>query len=302
MITEILRCLLPGKLLGIMHDYKQVFFLLMPYLHNHQDFPKKSALENHVIFRMDDIQDYWVQVAQHAIMNLFITKNQKLSLGLIMGNIGRDSELIEKVGEGNHKGLFELCLHGWSHVIYPKLDEREQERSLLNANEKMRHLFGVSSSVFIVPYGLFDKNTVKVMSDIGLRILSANGSAEYDFNKNKSTYVTRGKSNYDKAYQMIGNHAIYHIPTTLPFRLYLRGKRVEIPVEKLLNRIFINVARNGYSVVALHPQDFVHLDKKGNFTNVLHEKAVKSISQLIDSILSKNLVISSFSGITETRF
>ena len=45
-----------------------------------------------VIFRMDDIQDFWIEQGQIAPMNLFISKNQSLSLGLIMHNIGNDSK------------------------------------------------------------------------------------------------------------------------------------------------------------------------------------------------------------------
>jgi peptidoglycan/xylan/chitin deacetylase (PgdA/CDA1 family) len=301
MIAEIFWYILPGKLLGILHDYKQIFLLLMPHKLIHKDFPKNRSLENYVIFRMDDVQDYWVQAAQHAIMDLFISKNQNLSLGLVMNSIGNDSELIEKIREGNRKGLFELCLHGWDHVVYPNIDEEEQEDSLLNANEKMRTLFGSTSSIFIAPYGLFDGSTVKIMSNIGLRILSANSSAEYSFNKNKSTYVTKEKMNLNKAYQIIHNHTIYHIPTTVPFKLVLRGNWVEVPIKNIIDQIIMNVTKYGYAVVAFHPQEFVHLDKNGNFTNIVKKRNIKSFSQLIDSLLSMNLCISSFSGITETK-
>ena len=93
-----------------------------------------------VIFRMDDVQDYWIEPAQIAPMNLFISKNQSLSLGLIMHTVGNDSKIINKVGEGYHKGLFELALHGWDHIDYSKLTEQEQQYSLQKANEKMKTL------------------------------------------------------------------------------------------------------------------------------------------------------------------
>jgi peptidoglycan/xylan/chitin deacetylase (PgdA/CDA1 family) len=299
MISEIFWHLLPGKLLGIMHDYKQVFFLIMPHKHITHDFLKNQSLENCVVFRMDDIQDHWVQAAQHALMDLFISKNVNLSIGLIMNNIGNDSRLIEKVREGSRKRLFELCLHGWDHVNYPKLDEKEQQQSLLDANKKMRNLFGISSSVFIAPYGLFDKGTLKIMNNIGLRILSANSSEEYSFNKNKSTYVTKEKSKLNKTYHLMSDNGVYHIPTTVPFKLHLRGRWVEVSPENIMDQVIINVAKYGYAVVAFHPQEFVHLDKNGNFTNTVQERNIRSISQLIDSLLSKKFRISSFSEITK---
>ena len=68
---------------------------------------------NCVVFRFDDIQDYYHRSAQLAIMNEFIHKNQSLSLGLIMHIFGNDSEVKDKVIEGFASGLFELDLHGW---------------------------------------------------------------------------------------------------------------------------------------------------------------------------------------------
>jgi peptidoglycan/xylan/chitin deacetylase (PgdA/CDA1 family) len=301
MISERLWNVLPGRLLGIIHDYKQVFFLLMPHIHIRQNFFRDHALGNYVIFRMDDIQDYWLQTAQLALMDLFIKRNQNLSLGLVMNSIGNDTKLIEKVKEGSSRRLFELCLHGWDHLDYTKLNEEEQEHSLLKASGKMATLFGGSSSVFIAPYGLFDKNVIKAMKNIGLRILSANGSAEYSFDKNKSTYLAEGRMNPTKENQVTHNHTIYHLPTTLPFKLYLKGKRFEIPIENALNCIIANIARYGYAVVVFHPQDFVQIDRDGNFTDILQQKDIKIVSHLIDSLLSRNIRMTSFAGITETR-
>jgi hypothetical protein len=42
---------------------------------------------NCVVFRMDDIQDYWVKPGHLAAMNQFIDRNQSLTLGIIMNDI-----------------------------------------------------------------------------------------------------------------------------------------------------------------------------------------------------------------------
>jgi peptidoglycan/xylan/chitin deacetylase (PgdA/CDA1 family) len=301
MIAEIRWNFLPGRLLGIIHDYKQVFFLLMPHIHIQKNFLRDRALGNYVIFRMDDVQDYWVQSAQLALMDLFISRNQNLSLGLVMNSIGNDLKIIDKVKEGTNRELFELCLHGWNHLDYTKLDGEEQECSLLKANEKMTDLFGHPSSVFIAPYGLFDINVLKAMENTGIRILSANKSAEYRFDKKNSTYLANKSMNITKTNQETNGRSIYHLPTTLPFKFHLKGKRIGIPIENALNCILTDVARYGYAVVVFHPQDFVQIDKDGNFTDILLEKDIKIVSQLIDLLLSRNIQITSFCGITETR-
>jgi peptidoglycan/xylan/chitin deacetylase (PgdA/CDA1 family) len=299
MMIERLQNLLPGKLLSIIHDYKQVFFLLVPLIHIRQDPLRDHSPDGYVIFRMDDVSDYWVKAAQVALMDLFITRNQNLSLGLVMNSIGNDTKLVEKVKEGSSKELFELCLHGWNHLDYTKLSEKQQELSLLKANEKMMALFGHSSSVFIAPYGLFDMNGIEAMKNTGLKILSANGSAEYSFDKNKSTYVAKRRIGVTKKNQATKNNTIYHLPTTVPFKLYLKGRRFDISVNNVLKCIMANVARYGYAVVVFHPQDFVEMDRDGNFTNNLQEKDIKTVSQLIDSLLSTNVRMTSFSRLIQ---
>ncbi len=87
-----------------------------------------SAVENDdkticncVVFRLDDVQDNTFRSGQIATMELFLSKNQTLSLGLIMDLIGNDSSVLDKVQEGVSKGLFELAVHGWDHTDYTKL-------------------------------------------------------------------------------------------------------------------------------------------------------------------------------------
>ena len=84
-----------------------------------------KPLCNCVVFRMDDIQDYWIEPGQLTPMNLFMSKNQNLSLGVIMHVIGNDSKIVDKIREGSHKGLFELALHGWDHVDYTNMSENK---------------------------------------------------------------------------------------------------------------------------------------------------------------------------------
>jgi hypothetical protein len=97
---------------------------------------------NCVVFRMDDVQDYWVKAGQLAVMEQFASRNQSLTVGIIMNSIGNDSEIVNKVKQENERGLFELAVHGWNHIDYTKLSEEEQRNSLYDSNRKMNALFG----------------------------------------------------------------------------------------------------------------------------------------------------------------
>lgn len=103
---------------------------------------------NCVVFRLDDVQDDFVDSAQVAAMNIFIERNQSLFLGIIMNDIGKDLRITGKVGEGSQIGLFEMGIHGWDHIDCTNLSESEQRVSLSMANEKMNSIFGNTSDIF----------------------------------------------------------------------------------------------------------------------------------------------------------
>jgi peptidoglycan/xylan/chitin deacetylase (PgdA/CDA1 family)/3D (Asp-Asp-Asp) domain-containing protein len=264
---------------------KMVCFVIEPNIINNN---RNITPCNCVIFRMDDIQDYWLEQGQLAPMDLFISKNQSLSLGLIMHAIGNDSKIINKVREGYQKGLFELALHGWDHIDYSQLSEQKQHDSLQNANEKMRYLFGTTSRIFIPPLDPFNNDTLKATGQLGLQILS---SVEYEdnyFDHNNSIFVADGKTP--------NNGTIYHVPGTILFKDYVNGSWVTNPINKILNALSANIKKYGYGVVVLHPQDFV---KSGIYNekliDILDQNETKELSSLVNLLLSKNIHIVSFS-------
>lgn len=247
---------------------------------------------NCVVFRMDDIQDHWIKDGQITPMNMFISRNQTLSLGLIMNQTGEDLDIINTIRNGIYKGLFELAIHGWDHREYTTLNEKEQRNSIHSANEKMKLLFGNTSYVFIPPHSLFNNATLSVMSQLGLGIISSDLGTEDNFDQKRSIYNANIKPD-NRSQQKV-----FHLPATISFNDYTgNSQRVKNSIENILGNVSKNIETYGYSIILLHPQDFMKLDMKGNLTDMLDENEIKDLSHLIDSILSRNIDITSFSKI-----
>jgi peptidoglycan/xylan/chitin deacetylase (PgdA/CDA1 family) len=267
--------------------------------------PRASC--NCVVFRMDDVQDYFVSVAQVAAMNIFVSKGQPLSLGLIMNSIGNDSSIINKVSEGYKKGLFELGLHGWDHVDYTKMSEDEQRISLLNANEKMQRLFGNKSDVFISPYGYFNNNTLEAMNELGIGILSATIYSEINIDRGRSVfnYSAQMTKGLDDVSEKINNnisltHLLpFHVPSLISYKDYENGRPIKNPISSIIDGVEENVEKYGYSVIVFHPQDFAYADVNGRIVNddSLNATEINEFSQLIDTLLSKNMSFTTLSEI-----
>jgi peptidoglycan/xylan/chitin deacetylase (PgdA/CDA1 family)/3D (Asp-Asp-Asp) domain-containing protein len=242
---------------------------------------------------MDDVQDNRIRFAQLDLMNVFLSKKLDLTLGLIMNDIGNDSYIVDKVNDGLHKGLFELAVHGWNHIDYSKLSEQDQKNTILQALEKMNGLFGVRSNIFIPPYDLFNRSTIKAMNGTNIRILSSALWEENDFDSGKDVFATGMKIQNNTA------NAIYHLPETISFDDYT-GNNDEHTInsnQDILGNVTNNISTNGYAVIVLHPQDFVKLDQKGEVTNVADENRKKDLLNLIDLLLSNNIHITSFDNV-----
>ena len=261
---------------------------------------------NCIVFRMDDIQDYWLNEVQKAVMNLFLNKSQTISLGLIMNSIGNDSKIIESVKEGVDRDLFELSLHGWNHTEYVNLTKQEQQDSLIKSNNKMNHLFERKSSTFIPPLSVFNNDTLRAMADAGLSIISSDIPEETKFNDGRSIFIAKNLENSNSSNLIENqnglNQSMYHLPATIFFKDYEKGKWIKTPNDEIISNSTKNIENYGYSIIVLHPQDFALTSNKTsplNFTyvNTVNTTEIGDISKLIDSILREKIRITGFDQI-----
>jgi len=248
---------------------------------------------NCVVFRMDDIQDYWIKSGQLAAMDQFISRNQSATLGIIMRDTGNDSEIVNKVKQGKDSGLFELAVHGWNHTEYTKLSDEDQKNSLYDANRKMSSLFGNASEIFIPPYNAFNEETINAMKQVDdMKILNANESSfdelELKGYNEESPTLSPMPTQPKK---------IFYIPATISFKDYYGGEYIRNSVQDIFKNVTESINAYGFAVIIIHPQDFMQIDANGNLTDVLDENQIRDLSGLIDLILSNNIHLGSFAEI-----
>ncbi|MEM3172604.1 polysaccharide deacetylase family protein [Nitrososphaera sp.] len=248
---------------------------------------------NCVIFRFDDIQDDFVQPAQLAVMDLFLLKNQSLSLGLIMGRLGDNDMIVDKILEGSSRGIFELSNHSWTHENHSTLTKAEQLNSIQQANDKMAEMFGDRSDVFIAPYNRFNSETLDVMKEVGMKIISS----ETDLDK-YPYFLSSGDTSQDPSEDE--EEKVHHIPATTAFRTKEDAEPgsikefTKVPVEQIMREIDSSIASYGYAVVMMHPQDFVRIEE-GRYTKIPDERELVDLARLMDLVQAKGYQISTFS-------
>jgi Polysaccharide deacetylase len=248
---------------------------------------------NCVVFRMDNVQDYWVRAGQLAAMNQFIFRNQSVTLGIIMDSMGDDSEIINKIKQGSDSGLFELATQGWAFTDYTKLSQEQQRNSLSDSNRKMIELFGNASQIFIPPYGSFNNDTINAMKQVDVKILTGNMSSfdqlELKGNNNESETMLSSSMQSEN---------ISYIPATISFKDYHGGAYTRTSIQSIFNNVTQSIGAYGYAVIAIQPQDFMQIDANGDPTDVVDENQISDLSRLIDFMLSNNIRVGSFSELT----
>jgi peptidoglycan/xylan/chitin deacetylase (PgdA/CDA1 family) len=238
--------------------------LLLPLSASAQTAPAATKC-NCVIFRYDDIQDFWIEDAQIKSLDILLKSNMSVSVGIIMNSTGDDPVIVDKVQEGITKGLFEPAIHGWSHIDYTTLTEEEQIATIRDAQEKMMYLFGDSSNVFIPPYNKFNFETIKAVREAGLHIISGRGNEGI-----------QGRSEFGD---------IVHMPQTIEFANHEDRTAKKIPLTQIMAAVDKAIAADGYAVIVLHPQDFVvNFAQNSDATN---PKELQELSSLIQMVKEK---------------
>ena len=262
----------------------------------------KAANINSVIFRLDDIPydspiyDQARIDLDLAVMEVFIKKNQNVTLGLVASYLDLHPNLVDYIIRGSDKGIFELALHGWDHSDYSKLSKTDQEFALLNAMSKIQDLFGYQSKIFIPPYNKFNRLTISVLKKLGIKILSSSLYSDYH-----SAYVTsQSRKNKGK------ENPLFHFPEMVSFETFQGSRPIPVPLKQLVKNVENKISKYGYAIITIHPQDFVKfVDAKSTEANlkesVLDVEQIKQLDSLLQIILDKQIKITNFCKILDPR-
>ncbi|AIF83549.1 putative xylanase/chitin deacetylase [Candidatus Nitrososphaera evergladensis SR1] len=256
---------------------------------------------NCVIFRIDDIQDYWINSVQVALMDQFINRNVNATFGIIMNFVGNDPLVVSKVREGHSSNLFELDLHGWNHVDYSQLSLQDQKNTLEMANQKLQDIWGRKSNIFIPPYNAYNVNTLNATSQLGLKIISSEFDQElpsiYDPDNPNSpnNKIYKAATGFDIKDQF----GVYHLPQEVGFYTYDSEPPTKTPLSLIESRIDDAIASYGYVVITLHPQDFAVKNAQGVPSNAADQNELNDLNTLIDYAQGKQYKITTFSSVTK---
>lgn len=237
-----------------------------------------------VAFRLDDIQDYYLNDVQIEIINTFQEKNASLTIGIIGNYFGEDARLVTYIHAIllSSSTTIEVANHGWNHEDFTLVQKQQQSELMKRTNDKIIQTLGAKSVSFIAPFNAINKDTLLAMQENNLRFVSAN--------------VTRDPPPY-----LLEDQILYHLPGTT-FTGNLNDNDTAW-FNKSHTETFADIQENldsyGFAVVMLHPQEYAVRDGL-NFQNKADLYQIKELDLLIDKIRDSGVTIVTMPEIIES--
>jgi peptidoglycan/xylan/chitin deacetylase (PgdA/CDA1 family) len=229
---------------------------------------------NCVAFRLDDIQDFFLNNAQMEILRLFAQKNASLTIGIIAGVFGTDQKLVNLVTDGIHSNQYDLeaANHSWIHHDMTTMKKDAQKDDILKANQKIYDVLGTRPVTFIPPENLFNNDTIN--------ILQTNNFTHISYHASTTTPPPFKKSTF------------YHFPAVTQISMLQQQESFwqAQSVNKTFEGIQDGLFNYGYAVVMVNPHEFsTYID--GFYENKVNQTQLKQLGLLVDKVKAEGYKI-----------
>ena len=225
---------------------------------------------NCVVFRLDNVQDYWLDDVQIKIIDSFDNKGAGITVGIIGKAFGNDTKLVNYLKSKIDNS--DIAIGGWSFEDYTTLTKDQQSDLLQQSKTKISNMLGVTPTVFIPPYGKINNDTLYSSSSNNIKIISGSPiSISPDLAANISSY-----------------------PANIFSGVIAQNTNQSMLNEKILSSIKDTMHASGYAIVTLNFQYYAQ-DNGTVKTNVPDMQKIQDLQSLIDSIRSNGYHITTIS-------
>ncbi len=251
-----------------------------------------------VIFRLDDWQSGWMENIQKSVIDVFIEKQQKLSLGVI----GKTIPLLELYlysddkNQWNHSfarytrdllnseaQLLEIYNHGWdSELSYQTASLETQIEHIKKTNDVCQKYFG-------------EKHRPKTFApheNIFHPRLTLEACQVNDINVLSGRLWEQPPDSDPKPLEALPLYA----PVVSATSAYLiqdetHGKTNGVPAEITLYQIENQISHYGFACCMLHPQEFANPD------GTVNQRQIEELKKVIEDVSNQELTIAWFSDL-----
>ncbi len=231
---------------------------------------------NCVAFRLDNVQDYWLDDVQTKIIDSFDNKDAGITVGIVGKVFGNDSKLVDYLKSKISDGNIDVAINGWSFEDFTTFTKDQQSSLLEQSKTKMSSLLGVTPTVFMPPYEKTNNDTLYAMSSDNIGIISGSPAL--------------------KIPQDLGT--IHNYPANVFAGVLAQDTNQSMLNDKILSSVSDAVRTNGYAVVILNFQDYAQGNASAK-TNVPDMEKIQDLQSLIDTIRNNGYRITTLDSMSD---
>lgn len=229
---------------------------------------------NCVAFRLDNVQDYWLDDVQIKMIDSFHSKGAGITVGIIGKAFGNDTKLVNYLKTKTNN--LDIAIGGWSFEDYTTLTKDQQSDLLQQSKAKISNMLGVTPTVFIPPYGKTNNDTLYASSSNNIKIISG------------SPLVISP--------DLAATISIY--PANIFSGVIAQNTNQSMLNEKILSSIKDTIHASGYAIVTLNFQYYAQNNGTVK-TNVPNMQKIQDLQSLIDNIRDSGYQITTISQMSD---
>ena len=231
---------------------------------------------NCVAFRLDGVQDYWLNEVQIKIMETFIENKTPLTIGIHANAFGNDPKITEfvKLNVGDEGRYLEVATKGIELTPFTNYNKIQQNQNLKESLDLIESSVNVRPKVFIPPDNKFNSDTLEILEENNITHISSsliNGDLPpFDF---------EGKKFY--RFPQITSTGKYN-PSTNFFEA--------ISSQQIISESIYGINNYGFSVISIQPQEF-SIITNSTYVNSVNTQQIDELLKLIEGFNKKGYKI-----------
>ena len=239
---------------------------------------------NCVSFKLDSVEDFWLNKAQQELIKQFSKHNVPLTVGVSVNMLGEDDMLVDIVKKGIISKDLTIANHGMDNTSFISLDKQKQSVLLKESTNKIFEEFHVTPKIFIPPLYQFNDDTKQALLENGYTHISAGQNTDLP------PYPLQGES-------------LYRFPTVAFTGVYSTSEERVLGVssDKTFSAVLDGIDKFGYAIIALSPQEF-SVYRNGGYVNVINRDQFSELNTLMERINAENIDVVSIDQINKNVF
>jgi peptidoglycan/xylan/chitin deacetylase (PgdA/CDA1 family) len=246
--------------------------------------PEESKIDscNCVAFRLDDVQDFWLNNAQISIISTFIENKTPLTIGIIADSFGNDQKITEFIqnNTSNKENYLEIATRGNGLTSFTSFNKNQQNENLKESLDTIKSILDLRPKVFIPPNNKFNADTLEILEENGITHISSSLT-----NGDLPPFEFKDKPFY--RFPQITSTGKYN-PTTNIFEKISNDQIVAESIQSINNY--------GFAVISIHPQEFSTVINS-TYVNSVNQDQINQLVKLIKEFNDKGYKIISIGKI-----